>query len=128
MAQTQALLPNEIDLYKDITALDMKLDEYIQLFDKSRRCEIGRQISDLCLVLIRYCCLAWRIPEERLYYLRKFEAEYTTLDYLIRKCHKPTVKQLSDKQYLECAQIQARIAKQLSGWIRSTMKNDETKG
>ena len=30
MEYAQAKLPNEIDLYKETTALDMKLDEYIQ--------------------------------------------------------------------------------------------------
>ena len=125
MEYAQAKLPNEIDLYKETTALDMKLDEYIQKFTPSRKRSLGEPMQAIIVTLIKYCCLAWRIPEKRLYYLRQYEAEYTVLEYLIRKSHKPSVKQLSDQEYLECAQIQAKIAKQLSCWIVKTRKGDD---
>ena len=125
MTKNQPTSPNEIGLYKEITTLDMLLDDYVQKFSTNRRRDLGCQITDQCLILIKYCCLAWRVPDKRIEYLREFEAEYTVLDYLIRKCHHPSIKQLSDEQYLECAKIQANISRQLSGWIIKTRKNPD---
>lgn len=115
---------NEIPIYKAIQELDGELDKYYENFPAFRQRTTAVSMANHCEEMITLILLAIREPIRRITYLRRVEAHYVALDYLIRKCFR--LHLLSQEHYEKLMPLEANVSKQLTGWIITTAsKTDE---